>query len=117
MAAVHQAILTFARRLAHVETIDQQDSAERAFNKLARTFAPASVSVVASAMVKGTSRIRASVCASSVLPDPVGPISRMFDLASSTSSCLVLVMEALVVVMDGDREHLLGVVLPDDVVV
>jgi hypothetical protein len=39
MAAVHQAILTFARRLAHVETIDQQDSAERAFNKLARTFA------------------------------------------------------------------------------
>ena len=39
MAAVHQAILTFARRLAHVETIDQQDSAERTFNKLARTFA------------------------------------------------------------------------------
>src|SRR4029077_11379015 len=30
---------------------------------------------------------------------------------------LGLVMEALVVVMDGDREHLLGVVLPDDVVV
>jgi hypothetical protein len=26
-------------------------------------------------------------------------------------------MEALVVVMDGDREHLLGVVLPNDVVV
>src|ERR1700730_14348124 len=47
------------------------------------------LSVVASAMVKGTSRVRASVCASSVLPDPVGPISRMFDLASSTSSCLV----------------------------
>ena len=29
----------FARRLAHVETIQQQDSAERALNKLARTFA------------------------------------------------------------------------------
>ena len=30
---------------------------------------------------------------------------------------LGLMMEALVVVMDGDRKHLLGVVLPDDVVV
>lgn len=39
MAAVHMATMTFARRLATVETIDQQDSAERAFNKLARTFA------------------------------------------------------------------------------
>jgi len=38
MAAVHMATMTFARRLAGVETIDQQDSAERAFNKLARTF-------------------------------------------------------------------------------
>ena len=39
MAAVHLATITFARRLAHVENIPQQDSAERAFNKLARTFA------------------------------------------------------------------------------
>jgi hypothetical protein len=39
MAAVHLATMTFARRLAHVDTIPQQDSAERAFNKLARTFA------------------------------------------------------------------------------
>ena len=39
MAAVHNATMTFARRLAHVENIQQQDSAERAFNKLARTFA------------------------------------------------------------------------------
>jgi hypothetical protein len=38
MAAIHVATLTFARRLAHVETIPQQDSAERALNKLARTF-------------------------------------------------------------------------------
>ena len=30
--------LAFARRLANVETIPQQDSAERALNKLARTF-------------------------------------------------------------------------------
>jgi len=30
--------MTFTRRLAHVETIPQQDSAERALNKLARTY-------------------------------------------------------------------------------
>jgi hypothetical protein len=39
MAAVHMASMTFARRLAHVDTIRQQDGAERAFNKLTRTFA------------------------------------------------------------------------------
>lgn len=38
MAAVHMATMTFARRLAHVENLPQQDSAEKAFNKLARTF-------------------------------------------------------------------------------
>jgi hypothetical protein len=39
MAAVHNATMTFARRLAHVELVVQQDSAQNAFNKLARTFA------------------------------------------------------------------------------
>ena len=39
MAAVHCQTMTFARRLNHIDTIPQQDSAERAFNKLARTFA------------------------------------------------------------------------------
>jgi hypothetical protein len=39
MAAVHSATMTFARRINQVETIPQQDSAERALNKLARTFA------------------------------------------------------------------------------
>jgi hypothetical protein len=39
MAAVHMASMTFARRLAHVENIPQQDSASNAFNKLTRTFA------------------------------------------------------------------------------
>ncbi len=39
MAAVHIASMTFAGRLAHVENIPQQDSAQNAFNKLARTFA------------------------------------------------------------------------------
>jgi hypothetical protein len=37
IAAIHMATMTFARRLAQVETIPQQDSAERALNKLART--------------------------------------------------------------------------------
>src|SRR5262249_4601564 len=39
MAAIHTATMTFARRLANVETRGQQDSAERALNKLARTYA------------------------------------------------------------------------------
>jgi hypothetical protein len=39
MAVVHVATMTFARRLAHEEEIGQVDSAERAFNKLTRTFA------------------------------------------------------------------------------
>ena len=38
IAATHQLTMTFARRLANVESIAQQDGAERAFNKLARTF-------------------------------------------------------------------------------
>lgn len=38
MAAVHMQTMAFAKRLSCVETIDQQNSAERAFNKLARTF-------------------------------------------------------------------------------
>lgn len=38
MAAVHVATMTMANRLAHVDNIPQQDGAERAFNKLARTF-------------------------------------------------------------------------------
>ena len=45
---------------------------------------PASVKVVASAIVNGTSRILAKVCASKVLPHPVGPTNKIFDFASST---------------------------------
>ena len=47
---------------------------------------PASVKVVASAIVNGTFRIFARVWASKVLPEPVGPIRRMFDFCSSTSA-------------------------------
>lgn len=39
MAATHQATMLIARRLNHAETIPQQDAAERALNKLARTYA------------------------------------------------------------------------------
>ena len=38
MGIVHMAMMRFARLLQNVEYLQQQDSAERAFNKLARTF-------------------------------------------------------------------------------
>jgi len=43
-------------------------------------------SVVASAMQNGTSRIRARVLASNVLPEPVGPINKMLLFSISTSA-------------------------------
>lgn len=39
MGAIHQATMMMARRLNRAETIPQQDAAERALNKLARTYA------------------------------------------------------------------------------
>ncbi|MBZ0129639.1 MAG: hypothetical protein K8F59_11035 [Rhodobacteraceae bacterium] len=39
MAVIHQATMMMARQLNHVDSIPQQDSAERALNKLGRTFA------------------------------------------------------------------------------
>lgn len=39
MGAIHAATMMMARKLNHVTTIPQQDSAERTLNKLARTFA------------------------------------------------------------------------------
>lgn len=39
MMAIHNATMAAARRLAHTETITQQDSASNMLNKLARTFA------------------------------------------------------------------------------
>ncbi len=38
MGAIHQATMMMARRLNHVKSLPQQDSAERALNKLSRTF-------------------------------------------------------------------------------
>lgn len=39
MATIHMATMMLARRLNHVETIPQQDAAERALNKLTRSYA------------------------------------------------------------------------------
>jgi hypothetical protein len=39
IAATHAAVMRFAHRLAHAESLEEQASAERAYNKLARTFA------------------------------------------------------------------------------
>ncbi len=39
MAATHQATMMLARRLNHVQNLPQQDAAERAMNKTARTYA------------------------------------------------------------------------------
>lgn len=39
MAATHTGAMRFANRLAHAESLQEQDSADRAFNKLTRTFA------------------------------------------------------------------------------
>ena len=38
MAGIHNATVALARRLAHCETIPQQDSASRSLNQLARTY-------------------------------------------------------------------------------
>jgi hypothetical protein len=61
--------------------------------------------------------MRASVCANSVLPEPVGPISRMIRLREFDVVMLGLMVETLVVIMDRHREHLLGVILTYHVVV
>src|SRR3982750_587012 len=78
---------------------------------------PASVSVVASAMVNGTSRMRARVCASSVLPEPVGPTRRMLDFANSTAGTFFDQGHAFVMVVHGDRKHAFGAILADDVII
>ena len=53
---------------------------------LRQRLADASVSAVASAIANGTLSILASVSAIKVLPHPVGPISKILLLESSTSS-------------------------------
>ena len=56
----HNATKMFARRLAHVDNIPQQDSAQNAFNKLARTFA-AQVSALKDYRSKGEQKMTGAV--------------------------------------------------------
>ncbi len=56
MAAVHNATMTFARHLAPVDNLAQQDSVQTAFNKLARTFA-AQVSALKDYRSKGEQKM------------------------------------------------------------
>ena len=57
MATIHQATMMLARRLNHVENIPQQDAAERALNKLARTYA-AQVETLKRYRTKGHQTVR-----------------------------------------------------------
>jgi hypothetical protein len=86
MAAVHMALMTFSRRLAHVENIQQQDGAERAFNKLARTFA-AQVSTLKDYRSKGEQKMTVvhvaeggqAIVGNVSAPAPGLPHSHIFD--------------------------------------
>jgi hypothetical protein len=60
-------------------------------------------------MVKGTSRMRASVCASSVLPEPVGPDQQDVGLGElDVVVALRRVVEALVVVVTATESAFLA---------
>ena len=60
--------------------------------------------------------MRASVCASSVLPEPVGPI-RGCSISPARRHCAGLIVEPLVVIVNCDRQNLLRLILADDIVV
>ena len=68
-------------------------------------------------MVKGTSRMRARVCASKRLAAAGGADQHDVGLGELDVAVLAGLIDALVVIVDGDREHLLGVALADDVIV
>ena len=60
-------------------------------------------------MANGTLRILASVLANNVLPQPVGPMSRMLDLSNFDVGLGFLGGDkSLVVIVHGDRQDLLG---------
>ena len=67
-------------------------------------------------MAKGTPSILASVCASSVLPTPEGPSSSTLDFLQ-LYVCALAAEDALVVVVDRDGQHTLGLVLTDDILI
>jgi len=67
-------------------------------------------------MANGTSSMRESVCASKVLPVPVGPISKC-STCSVRYRRLLVQENPLVVVVHRHREFLFRAVLPDDVAI
>ena len=60
-------------------------------------------------------KMRARVCASNVLPHPVGPISMNIGLRQFNS--IFGVVQALVVVVNRNRQHALCMALPDHIVI
>ena len=61
--------------------------------------------------------MRANVSARRVLPVPVGPIRRTFDFSNSVGSSFKIGIDALVVIVDRDRQRLFGTLLPDHILV
>ena len=76
-------ILRFLGNL--IDLIDIDDARLRQFNIIVRRLNQLQQNVVASAMANGTLSIRARDCASSVLPEPVGPTMIILLFCSSTS--------------------------------
>ena len=73
-------------------------------------------------MVNGTFRSRASVSASSVLPEPGGPDQQdvalgELDLVARAHALGAAGLQALVMVVDRHREHALGALLADHVLI
>ena len=70
-------------------------------------------------MQNGTLSMRAMVRASRVLPVPVSPTITMllFSMSTSSDSVCGTLEQSLVVVVNGHREVLLGLVLADDVLI
>ena len=80
-------VLTFASDFVNLVDIDNaffgsSDIKVRSLDQFEKNV----FDVFASAIANGTFSIRAKVCASKVLPQPVGPRSKMFDFANSTVS-------------------------------
>jgi len=66
-------------------------------------------------MANGTLRLRAKVRASSVLPQPVGPTSKMFDLVNFDVRVILGRNEPLVVAWNGTESTRLADSLPNHV--
>jgi hypothetical protein len=75
MAGIHNSIMLMTQRLARSETIVEQDSTERALNKLARTFV-SQVEALERHRGAGQSVTVRSIAASDDKNTPLDPIGR-----------------------------------------